>query len=261
MTRENAIKWLKTFRGRYGINELEDAVEIAIKALEQTDVLGTNVGELISRNAVLDLVANYDLSMGEVVRGIHDLPSFTPQPEKRTEKRTKTHACDCISRQAAEALFRNARKELMEQDRKKHIKDFNTRDLMLLNAEQLIHLLPSVTSGRSDNPERNHPESIKYCEECDHIEMCSWYPTDGCEWLKTDRYNAGYNAAKEEIALSGEYERAYQRGFEAGRKSEWTTVAESEDKLDGDPIDIDKAVEHYEGTLETLKGIDLEDKE
>ena len=34
--------------------------------------------------------------------------------------------------------------------------------------------------------------------------------------------------------------------------------AESEDKLDGDPIDIDKAIEHYEGTLEVLKGIDLE---
>jgi hypothetical protein len=32
------------------------------------------------------------------------------------------------------------------------------------------------------------------------------------------------------------------------------------DKLDGDPIDIDKAIEHYEGTLEALKGIDLEDK-
>lgn len=29
----------------------------------------------------------------------------------------------------------------------------------------------------------------------------------------------------------------------------------------GDPIDIDKAVEHYEGTLETLKCIDLGDKE
>ena len=36
--------------------------------------------------------------------------------------------------------------------------------------------------------------------------------------------------------------------------------AESEDKLDGDPIDTDKAIEHYEGTLKTLKGIDLEDK-
>jgi len=27
-------------------------------------------------------------------------------------------------------------------------------------------------------------------------------------------------------------------------------------KLDGDPVDIDKAVEHYEGTLATLKGIE-----
>lgn len=33
---------------------------------------------------------------------------------------------------------------------------------------------------------------------------------------------------------------------------------ESEGKLDGDPVDIDKAVEHYEGTLEELKDIDLE---
>lgn len=31
-----------------------------------------------------------------------------------------------------------------------------------------------------------------------------------------------------------------------------------ESELDGDPIDIDKAVKHYEGTLEVLKGIDLE---
>lgn len=33
---------------------------------------------------------------------------------------------------------------------------------------------------------------------------------------------------------------------------------DDESELDGDPIDIDKAVEHYDGTLETLKGIDLE---
>lgn len=32
----------------------------------------------------------------------------------------------------------------------------------------------------------------------------------------------------------------------------------AESNLDGDPVDIDKAVEHYEGTLEVLKGIDLE---
>ena len=51
---------------------------------------------------------------------------------------------DLIIKADAEALFRNARKSLMELDRKEHIKDFNTRDLMLLNAEQMIHLLPSV---------------------------------------------------------------------------------------------------------------------
>lgn len=65
---------------------------------------------------------------------------------------------------------------------------------------------------RSLNPEADREESKAYCAECDHIEMCSWYPHDGCEWLKTDRYNAGYNAAKREIALSGEYKRAYERG-------------------------------------------------
>ncbi len=35
MTREEAIKWLKTFRGRYGLLELEQAVDLAIKVLEQ----------------------------------------------------------------------------------------------------------------------------------------------------------------------------------------------------------------------------------
>ena len=66
---------------------------------------------------------------------------------------------DLISREAAETLFRNARKALMEQSRKEHIKDFNTRDLMLLNAEQLIHLLPSV------EPERKKGKWIEKAED------------------------------------------------------------------------------------------------
>jgi hypothetical protein len=36
-------------------------------------------GDLISRQAVLDLIADYDLSMGQVVRGIHVLPPVKPQ--------------------------------------------------------------------------------------------------------------------------------------------------------------------------------------
>ena len=36
-------------------------------------------------------------------------------------------------------------------------------------------------------------------------------------------YAKGYNDAKREIALSGEYERAYQRGYEDGRKKALAT--------------------------------------
>lgn len=42
-------------------------------------------------------------------------------------------------------------------------------------------------------------------------------------------YPKGYNDAKRQIAESGEYDRIYQRGFEDGRKSEWTAIAESEE--------------------------------
>ena len=51
---------------------------------------------------------------------------------------------DCISRAEAEAIFKNARKSLYELSRKEQVKDFQTREMMLLNAEQFIHLLPSV---------------------------------------------------------------------------------------------------------------------
>lgn len=42
--------------------------------------------DLISRQAVLDLIADYDLSMGQVVKGIHNLPSATPQPKTGQQK-------------------------------------------------------------------------------------------------------------------------------------------------------------------------------
>ncbi|GEM_PF-6492411 len=89
-------------------------------------------------------------------------------------------------------------------------KEYKPEDIISKHIQRL-RALPPVTP-RSLNPEADREESKAYCAECDHIEMCSWYPHDGCEWLKTDRYNAGYNAAKREIALSGECERAYERG-------------------------------------------------
>ena len=68
---------------------------------------------------------------------------------------------DCISRAEAEAIFKNARKSLYELSRKEQVKDFQTREMMLLNAEQFIHLLPSVT------PSYNSIKTeLKPCEDC-----------------------------------------------------------------------------------------------
>ena len=53
-----------------------DALQNAIKALEREQC-----EDFIRRQAVLELVADYDLSMGQVVKGIHALPSVSPIPK------------------------------------------------------------------------------------------------------------------------------------------------------------------------------------
>ena len=49
-----------------------------------------------------------------------------------------------IQREDAEVIFKNARKALYEQSRKERINDFQTRELMLLNAEQFVHLIQPI---------------------------------------------------------------------------------------------------------------------
>ena len=45
----------------------------------------------------------------------------------------------------------------------------------------MIGAVKSVPSAQPECPEQ--PESAKeYCAECDHIEMCKWYPYEGCEF-------------------------------------------------------------------------------
>lgn len=41
------------------------------------------IDDYINKEAVLDLIADYDLSMGQVVRGIHALPSITSQESRK----------------------------------------------------------------------------------------------------------------------------------------------------------------------------------
>lgn len=74
MTNEQAIKVLNMVEAHGSL--VIQAKEMAIKALEREPC-----GDSISRQAVLELMADYDLSMGQVVKVIHALPSATPQPK------------------------------------------------------------------------------------------------------------------------------------------------------------------------------------
>lgn len=53
------------------------------------------MNDLISRQAVLELVADYDLSMGQVVKGVHELPPVNPQPKTGHWKAKSFHELFC----------------------------------------------------------------------------------------------------------------------------------------------------------------------
>jgi hypothetical protein len=71
MNREEAIEmWvIPALKNTWNEKKCDEILE----ALEQEPC-----DDIISRQAVLELVANYDLSMGQVVKGIHALPPVTP---------------------------------------------------------------------------------------------------------------------------------------------------------------------------------------
>lgn len=60
---------------------------------------------------------------------------------------------DLIQREDAEAIFRNARKALYEQSKEERIKDLETREMMLLNAEQFVHMIEPVIKAESEETE------------------------------------------------------------------------------------------------------------
>lgn len=73
MTREEAIKWLKTFKGCTGMAELSQAFDVAIEALEQqpildkvreeieqiTDTMGVRYNQYVSKIDVLAIIDKY----------------------------------------------------------------------------------------------------------------------------------------------------------------------------------------------------------
>ena len=121
MTKDRALRVLDVYAsingsGQCTQDEYEEAKKMAIKALEgkDTDVPGNvpdiDAGDTIYRQAAIDAL-NKEIIKRRLLDDVNDgmldefdtedilrkLPSA--QPEKRTDKRTETHACDLISRQ------------------------------------------------------------------------------------------------------------------------------------------------------------------
>ena len=74
---------------------------------------------------------------------------------------------DLISRQAAIELLQEKIKKIY------FLKTFRT------NLGKWLNELPSIPLPKI-NLEKNRKESQEYCAKCEHAEMCSWYPCDGC---------------------------------------------------------------------------------
>lgn len=82
MTREEATKWLKTFKGNTGMAELSQAFDVAIKALEQEpceDCISREAVEKITweESSYIDPIN----ALTEVREKVRALPPVTPQPK------------------------------------------------------------------------------------------------------------------------------------------------------------------------------------
>ena len=80
MTRDEAISIMNVIlhmlEPQYDTDRIEDAVEMAIKALEQEPC-----EDAVSRQAVIDTLTKTSGIRGDALKALYDLPSVTPQPK------------------------------------------------------------------------------------------------------------------------------------------------------------------------------------
>lgn len=97
------------------------------------------------------LIAQDGMSHTDAEIVVNAFYSGTPLP--------KGHG-NLIQREDAEAIFKNARKALYEQSRKERINDFQTRELMLLNAEQFVHLIQPIIEADAKSEDKEIDEKL-----------------------------------------------------------------------------------------------------
>ena len=144
------------------------------------------MNDLISRRAVLDWLKNeWNGMVTSLFDGIKALPPA--HQEKRTEKRTETHSCDCISRQAAVDTVVDAMMSGADADM----------------VEGLIYMLPSaqperrcVNCGRTVNNGGWYEDGRTRCPIEEHYAL----PKDGyCHlWEKRNVTDDDYPERREE---------------------------------------------------------------
>jgi len=130
-----------------------------------------SVGDLISRQAAIDAICtegtrlerNGTVAMAEIKQWCVDileaLPSAQPNWGKPAGNGRPLADSEIIPRL---------------QDIKIQVGDSYAID-------RAIEVLEWLSSAQHEKPEQ--PESAKeYCAECNHIEMCRWYPYEGCEF-------------------------------------------------------------------------------
>ena len=146
MTKElqDAIRHIKTRADA-------DMVKVIIDALEQEPC-----EDAISRKEALYLIGDYDLSMGQVVKGIHALPSVQPKP---------IECDDVISREAVIDAIRFGISNIRAFNDTTMVRFYERENEALEKAIDRVNALPSVQPSKCEECGAKAREISKYSYE------------------------------------------------------------------------------------------------
>lgn len=180
------------------------------------------MSDLIERQAAIDAIfseplyksgmkkRDADVVIPAIYEKIKSLPSA--QPEKRTEERTETHACDCISRQAMFDTAAEYEKQLCEilgdeNDLVEVVKILKHRLIALPSAQpepsHVARDIATIIENEQDMRviERNAQPEIIRCGQCKYAEVADkedaqdgytcqfhrgsiWFSGSYCSWAE-----------------------------------------------------------------------------
>ncbi len=104
-----------------------------------------------------------------------------------------------------------------------------TLDEAIKHAEEVAYQKDLESGFDTDNERYAMTDKERAdCKECaaEHRQLAEWLKELKDYKERIPSYEAGYNDAKREIALSGEYQRAYERGKKDAEQTRWIPVSE-----------------------------------